>query len=171
MRKFKILIVIILIIIVFLNRIELKRKEYKINLKHQIITEEVINNSIIPEEYLGYIEIKKYQVKRLIKDNTLKKTLDEGFVGMYHMSSPLDSSSNIILAGHNQNNIFLCLHKINKEDEIKIITNNGNYTFRVLKKIIIDDNDYSYFNKTYKKTLTLITCTNNIKKRLLVIAQ
>ena len=90
---------------------------------------------------------------------------------MFYKSSSLDSNSNIILAGHNKKDIFSCLHKISINDSIKIITNKVSYNFKVIKKVIIDDTDYSYFNNKNEKILTLITCTNNNRKRLLVISK
>lgn len=87
-------------------------------------------------------------------------------------SANIDDIGNIILAGHNINNVFKKLHYSKIGDEIKIGTYQNTYYFKITERYIINDNDISYFNKRIdKKILTLVTCRNNPKERLIVIAE
>lgn len=57
-------------------------------------------------------------------------------------------------------------------DPIKIVTHNNTYDYVVKEKHSIKDNDYSYFKQVKdKKILTLVTCQNNNKERLIVVAE
>lgn len=131
------------------------------------------NNNSLNNEYLGYIEFPNYNIKRLIKLGTDKEILDNGFVGMLSTSSLLDDEiGNIILAGHNNNNIFAKLHHMKINDSIKIVTHNSIYNYVIKEKHTISENDFSYFkNENDKKKLTLVTCKNNNYQRLIVIAE
>lgn len=140
--------------------------------------EEVINET--PKEeikltsnYLGYIELINYGVKRLITNGTDRKTLDKGLVGMLNVSSNLDDEfGNVILAGHSVNNTFKKLHSIKIGEQIKIVSHKNTYIFEITEKHTINDTDMSYFNKVEdKKILTLITCKTDNNKRLIVIAE
>ncbi len=127
----------------------------------------------LSKKYLGYIEFSNYGVKRLITSGTNQATLDKGLVGKHSYSANLDDEfGNIILAGHNTKNIFQKLHYMKIGDEIKIVSHKNTYYYNITEKHVISDNDFSYFKKTKdKKILTLITCKNNGKKRLIVIAE
>lgn len=128
---------------------------------------------ILTNDYLGYIEISNYNIKRLIISGTERKMLDRGLVGTLSVSANLDDSfGNIILAGHSISNVFNNLHHTRIGDQIKIVSHKSTYYYYITEKITIDDNDMSYFKQVKdKKILTLITCKNNNKQRLLVIAE
>lgn len=123
--------------------------------------------------YLGYIEIPSLNIKRLIVKGTGKEILDKNLIGILKSSVNLDSEfGNIILAGHNTNNVFQNLHKAKIGDKIKIVTLKDTYTYAVKDKQTIDESDMSFFKQvSNKKILTLVTCENNIKKRLIVVAE
>ena len=127
----------------------------------------------LTNDYLGYIELKGYGVKRLIVNGTSNNILDKGLVGMLNVSSNLDDEKgNIILAGHNTINNFKPLHYMNIGDEITITTHRKTYNYEIIEKHTINPDDYSYFNQVKdNKILTLITCNYNGKKRLIVVAK
>lgn len=142
------------------------------------VQEEIINET--PKEeikltnnYLGYIELINYGVKRLITYGTDRKTLDKGLVGMLNVSSNIDDEfGNIIIAGHSVNNTFKKLHSIKIGEQIKIVSHKNSYIFEITEKHTINDTDMSYFNNVEdKKILTLITCKTDSNKRLIVIAE
>lgn len=128
---------------------------------------------VLTNNYLGYIEFSNHGIKRLIVNGTDKKVLDKSLVGIYKTSANLDDEfGNVILAGHNNNNVFAKLHYMRINDPIKIVTHNNTYTFVIKEKHSISENDYSYFKQVKdKKILTLVTCQNNNKERLIVIAE
>lgn len=135
--------------------------------------EDISIKEILSYPYLGYIEFPNYGIKKLITFGTERKTLNKGVVGVLETSANLDDEfGNVILAGHNNRNVFGKLHSMKVNDSIKIVTHAQTYNFVITEKHTINDDDFSYFNQiTDKKILTLITCQNNNKKRLIVIAE
>lgn len=129
--------------------------------------------TVLTNNYLGYIEFSNYGIKRLIVNGTNTEILDKSLVGIYRTSANLDDEfGNVILAGHNNNNVFAKLHYMRINDSIKIVTHNSTYTYVIKEKHSISENDYSYFKKVKdRKILTLVTCQNNNKERLIVIAE
>lgn len=140
------------------------------NIQEEIKTNDEIK---LTNNYLGYIELSNYGIKRLITNGTNKATLDKGLVGTLSTSASLDDEfGNIILAGHSTKNIFQKLHYMKIGEEIKIVTHQKTYIYKITEKHTINDTDMSYFNKvSNKKILTLVTCKNNGYQRLIVIAE
>ena len=132
------------------------------------ISDETSNTIEENNDYLGYIYIPKYNLKRLIKEGTSGDILDNGFVGIYKSSASLDGDNLIILAGHNINTVFSKLHYISINDEVYIKTKTVNRKFIVYDKKQVNEYDMSYFNNR-KNEMILITCTNIKGERLLVM--
>lgn len=127
----------------------------------------------LTNNYLGYIELSNYGIKRLITTGTDKATLDKNLVGMLSTSANLDDEvGNVIMAGHSTSNVFQKLHYMKIGDQIKIVTHKNTYFYKITEKHTINDTDMSYFHKVEdNKILTLITCKNNGSQRLIVIAE
>lgn len=171
---------IILVLSSAFTFIYLKYQNKKDIIKHDKIINETFNennnNQIVyyndaSIDILGYIEIPKFNIKRVIKYGTNKAVLDSNYVGLHENSSNLDDTGNIILAGHNVDNVFKILHKINLNDEIIINTYKNNYSYKVIDKKEISVFDVEYLEQHNEDILTLITCTNDKSKRLLVLAK
>ena len=137
--------------------------KYKLDMK----VDEVIlsKNSNITSIYEGYIYIPKYKYKNLIKKGD--KAIDENLVSMHKLSSGIGEGKNIILSGHNNRYVFHKLYSINIGDEIIISDFKTEYKYIVNEKKIVNIDDSSIFNDDNK--LTLITCTDDTQKRLVVI--
>ena len=122
---------------------------------------------VLTEKYLGYIELVNYGVKRLIVSGTERKILDKGYVGIFKSSASIDDEfGNLILA------TFGKLHSMKVGEEIKIVSHKNTYIYEIIEKHIINDDDMSFFYKVNdKKILTLITCRNNNKQRLIVVSK
>lgn len=127
----------------------------------------------LTNNYLGYIELSNYGIKRLITTGTDKTTLDKNLVGTLSTSANLDDEvGNVIMAGHSTSNVFQKLHYMRIGDQIKIVTHKNTYFYKITEKHTINDTDMSYFHEVKdKKILTLITCKNNGSQRLIVIAE
>ena len=83
-------------------------------------------------------------------------------VAKYRNSPSFGESGNVILAGHNNMNgsIFRSLHKL------KIGTI---YKYKITTREIVEPNDPSLLTQDLsKKEITLITCTNHAKQRLIL---
>ena len=114
-------------------------------------------------EKVEYIEIPKYNIRRIIKNDISNNILDNYYVGYMKINNP----NLIVIAGHDINLVFHKIHYLKDNDTIYI--NNNKYIVYDYKEI--DINDYSDINKKYdKKTLMLITCTNDKNKRYIVLA-
>jgi LPXTG-site transpeptidase (sortase) family protein len=118
-------------------------------------------------DYLGYVYIPRFNVKRLIKYGTSSDVLDDGFVGMHFISSDICGDGLIILAGHNTSNVFSSLHSISIGDEVFIFS-------RCYKKFIVYDvkvvssDDTYYMTSNRSNELLLITCMRKEGYRLFV---
>lgn len=178
--KNKLTILILLIFSIFscmkiYNNFKVKKEEYVKIENFQKINDEVFTleekeeekqEFVLTKSYLGYIEISRLGIKKLIKYGTSDDILNQNVVGLHKMSVSLDSKvGNIILAGHNNKYVFHKLFKIKLKDKVIITSHNKSYTFIVNKIDIISDDDFSYF-KEYddKKVLTLITCYGKDKR-------
>lgn len=115
--------------------------------------------------YEGYIYIPKYNYKNLIKKGD--KAIDENYVSMHKLSSHIGEGKNIILSGHNNRYVFHKLYSIKVGDEIIISDFRHDFRYIVNEKRIVDVSDSSIFND--ENRLTLITCTDDTQKRLVVI--
>ena len=169
-----VIIAISLIIIIILGNNEEKKLEKmskivnkNIELSH--IYEAARASEIAP--YFGKIYIDKinleYGVFNGISDELLKVAPCK-FYG-----SNLEERGNICIAGHNYNDnrFFSKLDKLEEQDEIVLVGLDGKeYKYTVFNKFETDENDVSvlYSNKIYE--LTLITCNNINKKRIIVKA-
>lgn len=160
---------------IFDNEIDISQTEIIIDPGEVESTEyhTVIQEYVNQDEYLGYIEISSMGIKRLITFGTSDVILNKGFVGMLTNSANLDDEiGNVILAGHSISNVFQNLHYIGIGDSIKIVSHSATYYYKVVGKYTIEDDDLSYFQKVKdKKILTLVTCKNNNKQRLIVLAE
>lgn len=158
----------IILVIVFLF-LKFKIDDYNDIKKHNIIISKIYDNHVLYHDYLGYIEIPNYGIKRLIKKGTSKDILDSNYVGL--MNDSLDNKR-VVLAGHNIKNVFSNLHVIKLNSLIYINNYYHIYKYSVIKKVEINSNDINYLNKKYNyDVLILITCTNKNNKRLLVISK
>ena len=70
---------------------------------HSIVVQnEIIDNSFKSGDfydYLGYIEIPKFNIRRLIKYGTDSSVLDSLYVGMFYLSHDIDSDPQLFLQG------------------------------------------------------------------------
>lgn len=152
-------------------------------------TEEIINNEFIQDvemkeedlkieekvdyEYEGYLEIPKYNIKRLIKKGNTEEILSQNYVLYYNSFVSLDKNNfNIILLGHNIETVFRFLHYLDISDEIILVTHKSCYRFEIYDIDVIPEAMISVLNETHdNKTLTLITCMKNNKNRLILRAK
>ena len=136
------------------------------NYENKIITNKT-NITDTKNEELGSIEIKEIVLRSEIKEGTDNNILNQNVVGHVKNSS-LKFKETIILAGHNDT-VFKGLYRLKKGSVIELTIYGNTQTYIVDYKKIIYDNDYTNF-KSEKNKLILITCTEDIKKRLIIVA-
>lgn len=91
-------------------------------------------------------------------------------VAEYRESTGFGQFGNVILAGHNnmKGSIFRNLYKLNKGEEILIESNNKVFRYRIYDKVIVEPNSNIIKQDLRYKELTLITCINHSKERLIL---
>ena len=128
------------------------------------------NNSLI----IGIIEIDKLKIKYPILSYTNDDLLKISPCRFY---GPLPNKiGNLCIAGHNyDNNLFFSkLNLLDINDTIKIYDTNNNYIYYyIYDKFEIDKSDMSCTsqNTNGKREITLITCNNLNKNRLIIKAK
>lgn len=132
------------------------------------INDSVNSKNIVYDDYLGYIYIPRFNIKRLIKSGTDDSVLNANYVGMHRLSGSLDGNDLIILAGHNISNVFSKLHLINIGDIVYINSRLFSRKFVVYDFKIVNEYDGNYLYDNRLNELLLITCTRNSGERFIV---
>lgn len=132
--------------------------------------DDIIIDDVENRKYDGYIYIPKFDYKGLIKKGDSTEVLNSNNILLVDNNSNIkDEVGNIVLAGHNSKNVFSVLYRLNLEDTILISDFNEEYRFIIYEIKIVNIKDTYILDKTYnKKILTLITCTKDNQKRLIV---
>lgn len=145
------------------------KKQKNINQHNDIINRDFYHGKTNTYDNLKYIIIPEFDIKRIIYNDAKEETLDKYYVGL--VDGDFDSETgNLILAGHNVKHVFNKLHQINIGSKI-IIKSKKKYEYIVNNKYETLKNDSSVLKTvTDQKLLTLITCTNDPNKRLIVTA-
>ncbi len=131
----------------------------------------VKNQNLEKNIYFGKIYIKKINLEYAIFNNFNEKLLKISPCKFY--GEDLSKKGNICIAGHNYNDerFFGNLDKLDIKDEIIIDDLEGNqYKYTIFDIFETDENDTSVLNSTKKYELTLVTCNNANKKRIIIKA-
>lgn len=174
--------VIIISVKIFIRYIENCKNEAN---KENLISD--INNKLKDsnDAEIPYIEYEGYQVIGIIKIEKInlmypilnannEDSLKKSIVKFY--GDKLNEIGNVTLAGHNNfdGTMFGKIKKLEIGDKITIIDfNNNSVTYEIFNKYITDPNDISIINNSEEgiKEITLITCTNGNKNRLIIKAK
>ena len=123
---------------------------------------------------IGIINIPKIDIEYPILEKTETKSLNLSITKFW--GQKINQKGNVVLAGHNNiNNRFF--GKINRLEigDIIELTDNQMVTiqYKVFTKYKVDPNDISIINADDENTreVTLVTCTNGAKERLIVKAR
>lgn len=158
-----------------INNSVLEKLEQEIKINNQENTTEikdsqVNNNSTVINNYTVYgkIEISSVGIKYPIleyNDQTLKNSI------CTLLNKPIDGTGNLCLAGHNTSNgtLFGKLKKVKSGDIVKITNINGEiFRYKIYNITVVQPNDNSLLAFIDNSIVTLITCTNSAKQRLVV---
>ena len=91
-------------------------------------------------------------------------------VAKYRNSPSFGENGNVILAGHNnmKGSIFRSLHKLKIGTIVEIQSNNKVYKYKMTEREVVEPNNPRLLSQDLsKKEITLITCTNHAKQRLI----
>lgn len=120
--------------------------------------------------HIPYIEIPALHLSKVIQPSTDLKVLDQYYVGIWSPEKDIQKARHLVLAGHNVKNVFASLRKLEIGDLIYIYNKDQKYTYIVHDKKEIHITDMFYLRESEEKKLSLLTCTKNNQKRLLVMA-
>ena len=129
-----------------------------------------IDQEIEGYKVVGIINIPKINIEYPILEKTNKESLKLSITKFY--GEKINQIGNVVLAGHNK--MFGKIDKLENGDIIEL-TDSQMVTikYEVFDKYIIDPNDISciYPVDENSREVTLITCTNRDKNRLIVKAR
>lgn len=158
------------------NETEAKQVIANINqeLKNSDEPVEEINQQIQGHKVVGIIKIPKIELEYPILETTSKETLNLSITKFW--GNQINEIGNVSLAGHNNLNgtMFGKTKKLEIGDIIELTDiQNVTLKYKVFKIYVIDPNDISCILPEQEGTreVTLITCTNGNKNRLIVKAR
>lgn len=152
-----------------------------------IINEEGINNNVIEEKqypkeeildtYKGYevcakIEIPTISLKVNILSNYSKKALNVSATKFWGVEP--NQNGNFCVAGHNTKSMFSNIKKLNVGDTFFITDKEiGKVEYEIFEidKVVPEDVNCLDSTNYDEKEVTLITCTNDSKKRVIIKAK
>lgn len=144
------------------------------NINHSTNTNNCIQELIYAPsdgKIFGTLLIDKIDLNLKILEGTQAKQLIDG-VGHIKDTPFMWEDGNCFLAAHyikKQGSMFSRLDELEIGDTVKVETINGNYTYIVYRKAIVDTDDTKCFDVLEgNKNLSLVTCTNSKKQRLIV---
>lgn len=122
----------------------------------------------IKKEYIGYLEIKKINLKQgLVSKKSYYNNVNYNIQMISTSDYPDKNLGNTILASHSGGgyiSFFKNLYKLSLGDEAKIYYKNYIYTYKIVNIYNVPKTGKVVINRNLKKTcLTLITCTYKSK--------
>jgi sortase A len=107
-------------------------------------------------DFIGEIDIPDVGISAVILEGSDEHTLRLGVGHIPGTAFPGDSG-NVSLAAH-RDTFFRPLRKISRNDEIRLITFNNSYKYRVDWTRVVSPDDINVLKPSKKPVLTLITC-------------
>lgn len=137
-------------------------------------TTQEINEQIEGHKVIGIIRIPKINLEYPILETTSKETLNLSITKFW--GNKINEIGNVTLAGHNNLNgtMFGKTKNIEIGDTIELTDlQNVTLKYKVFKKYVIDPNDITVIlpEEEGVREVTLITCTNGNKNRLIIKAR
>ena len=117
---------------------------------------------------IGILKISSINLKAPIVDG--EENLNY-VVAKYKNSPNFGENGNTILAAHNnmKGSIFKNLYKVKIGDTVEVQKDNEVFKYKITEREIVEPNDPSLLTQDLsKKEITLITCTNRAKQRLIL---
>jgi sortase A len=111
---------------------------------------------VAPGDTVGRIEIPRLAVSAIIKAGTDARTLQLAVGHIPGTAFPGDGG-NVGLAAH-RDTFFRRLRDIQSDDEIRVTTPDGSYTYRVARTDVVEPHDVWVLDPTDHPALTLVTC-------------
>ena len=126
-------------------------------------------------DVIGIIRIPKTNVKYPILEELTVRSLNTSVVAIYPEPPVMNSVGNVVIIGHNNlNRQFFSKNKnLSKGDKIYITGLDGmEYRYSIYKTFRTTEDDTRFYNRDTggKREITLSTCTDNSKARIIIQA-
>ncbi len=124
---------------------------------------------VVPGDAIAVVYVPSVGITGKIKKGTDAETL-KNYVGKFDGSVDPGQVGNFAIAAHNNvyTEIFRKLNKVKVSDEVKIITREKEYTYKVKTIQTVLPDNVDVLKNTDKAEITLITCNNTASKRIVV---
>lgn len=124
----------------------------------------------------GYITIPATNVSLPILDHETPETLNTAAVIRYPSNAILNEPGNVVIAGHNykNNQFFSNNKKLTVGDKIRIKDDTGReLSYTIYEKFETTVEDTSFYNRNTNGAveITLTTCTDDAKARIIILAR
>ncbi|MEG0296727.1 MAG: class D sortase [Clostridium sp.] len=151
------------------NETEIVEDNFEINIGESIEDENGSNVDVNNPRAIAILQIDTIKLKLPVLEGATYENLNHG-VGHYERTAKPGGKGNCVLAGHNYGRCptFKNLHKLSIGDEVKLIYKGNTYLYIVNEKSVIYPDDVEVLDdREGINELTLITCTNEGKQRLI----
>jgi sortase A len=130
---------------------------------------------LAPGELIGRVDIPRIKLSAAIAEGEDGSTLDVAVGHLPDTPLPWHQRGNVAVAAH-RDGLFRPLKNIRLDDDVRVITERGEYHYRVRKTHIVNPDDVWVLAPTATPSLTLITCypfsyVGNAPKRFIVQAE
>lgn len=134
-----------------------------------------LSKPLVPGDLIGRVDIPRIKLSAAIAEGDDERTLGKAVGHLPDTPLPWHRKGNVALAAH-RDGLFRPLAKVRLNDDVRVVTQRGEYHYRVKKIHIVGPNDVSVLAPTKTATLTLITCypfsfVGNAPKRFIVQAE
>jgi sortase A len=108
-------------------------------------------------ELIGRVDIPRLKLSAAVAEGDDDKTLGKAVGHLPDTPLPWQRRGNVALAAH-RDGLFRKLENIRIGDDVRILTERGDYHYQVKKTHIVDPDDVWVIAPTETPTITLITC-------------
>ena len=146
---------------------ELKKNTFVKNMVSTVTKEE--EPIVVAGGAIGVVDIPSVGVRGQIYEGTDDETL-KYYVGRFITGVMPGEIGNFAIAAHNNiyTEIFRNLHKVQIGEKVRIITRTKEYVYQVTSKQVINPTQVEVLAGSKKKEITLVTCTNMGRERVIV---
>jgi sortase A len=112
---------------------------------------------LVEGELIGRVDIPRLKLSAAVAEGDDNATLGKAVGHLPDTPLPWHRRGNVGLAAH-RDGLFSALKNIRMDDEVRLVTPRGEYSYRVRNTRIVNPEDVWVLAPTDKPTVTLITC-------------
>lgn len=144
------------------------------DIKQELVRSTTDSKQELPADTIGLITIEAIHISYVIREGAEQEQLAH-HIGHMPETAGIGEEGNCVLAGHSggrNGSFFKDLHKLNPGEHVEVTDLNGViYHYQVQKLYVTDPYDFQVTARTETSQLTLMTCTNGGKSRLIAVCE